>query len=71
MRCSSKAIYKMPHKDIKTLSELPLNNPSKDQRGYEAYQQHSAQVAADRLISSGHPCLLLIGLPASTFTLCS
>ncbi|KAI3821199.1 hypothetical protein L1987_08758 [Smallanthus sonchifolius] len=71
MRCSSKAIYKMPHKDIKTLSELPLNNPSKDQRGYEAYQQHSAQVAADRLISSGHPCLLLIGLPAATFTLCS
>ncbi|KAI3810754.1 hypothetical protein L1987_20376 [Smallanthus sonchifolius] len=35
MRCSSKAIYKMPHKDIKTLSELPLNNPSKDPRGYE------------------------------------
>ncbi|KAI3744844.1 hypothetical protein L1987_57939 [Smallanthus sonchifolius] len=35
MRCSSKAIYKMQHKDIKTLSELPLNNPSKDPRGYE------------------------------------
>ncbi|KAI3819402.1 hypothetical protein L1987_13236 [Smallanthus sonchifolius] len=35
MRCSSKAIYKMPHKDTKTLSELPLNNPSKDPRGYE------------------------------------
>ncbi|KAI3821302.1 hypothetical protein L1987_08866 [Smallanthus sonchifolius] len=35
MRCSSKAIYKMPHKDINTLSELPLNNPSKDPRGYE------------------------------------
>ncbi|KAI3784487.1 hypothetical protein L1987_43586 [Smallanthus sonchifolius] len=35
MRCSSKAIFKMASKDIKTLSELPLNNPSKDQRGYE------------------------------------
>ncbi|KAI3808128.1 hypothetical protein L1987_24071 [Smallanthus sonchifolius] len=35
MRCSSKIIYKMPHKDIKTLSALPLNNPSKDPRGYE------------------------------------
>ncbi|KAI3802332.1 hypothetical protein L1987_30462 [Smallanthus sonchifolius] len=35
MRCSSKAIYKMQRKDIKTLSELPLNNPSKDPRGYE------------------------------------
>ncbi|KAI3725006.1 hypothetical protein L1987_64777 [Smallanthus sonchifolius] len=35
MRCSSKTIYKMPHKDIKTLSALPLNNPSKDPRGYE------------------------------------
>ncbi|KAI3825020.1 hypothetical protein L1987_06495 [Smallanthus sonchifolius] len=65
MRCSSKAIYKMPHKDIKTLSELPLNNPSKDQRGYEAYQQHSAQVAADRLISSIQHKLLLIGLSAA------
>ncbi|KAI3808049.1 hypothetical protein L1987_23990 [Smallanthus sonchifolius] len=30
MRCSSKAIFKMPSKDIKTLSELPLDNPSKD-----------------------------------------
>ncbi|KAI3695286.1 hypothetical protein L1987_78281 [Smallanthus sonchifolius] len=65
MRCSSKAIYKMPHKDIKTLSELPLNNPSKDQRGYEAYQQHLAQVAADRLISSIQHKLLLIGLSAA------
>ncbi|KAI3786892.1 hypothetical protein L1987_40950 [Smallanthus sonchifolius] len=35
MRCSSKAIFKMPSKDIKTLSELPLDNPSKDPRGYE------------------------------------
>ncbi|KAI3671929.1 hypothetical protein L1987_87126 [Smallanthus sonchifolius] len=35
MRCSSKTIFKMPSKDIKTLSELPLNNPSKDPRGYE------------------------------------
>ncbi|KAI3821391.1 hypothetical protein L1987_08958 [Smallanthus sonchifolius] len=35
MRCLSKAIFKMPSKDIKTLSELPLNNPSKDPRGYE------------------------------------
>ncbi|KAI3696212.1 hypothetical protein L1987_79222 [Smallanthus sonchifolius] len=35
MRCSSKAIFKMASKDIKTLSELPLNNPSMDQRGYE------------------------------------
>ncbi|KAI3786859.1 hypothetical protein L1987_40889 [Smallanthus sonchifolius] len=35
MRCSSKAIFKMANKDIKTLSELPRNNPSKDQRGYE------------------------------------
>ncbi|KAI3827989.1 hypothetical protein L1987_02078 [Smallanthus sonchifolius] len=35
MICSSKTIYKMPHKDIKTLSALPLNNPSKDPRGYE------------------------------------
>ncbi|KAI3802280.1 hypothetical protein L1987_30410 [Smallanthus sonchifolius] len=35
MRCSSKAIFKMQPKDIKTLSELPLNNPSKDPRGYE------------------------------------
>ncbi|KAI3825205.1 hypothetical protein L1987_06682 [Smallanthus sonchifolius] len=34
MRCSSKAIFKMASKDIKTLSELPLNNPSKHQRGY-------------------------------------
>ncbi|KAI3754601.1 hypothetical protein L1987_54388 [Smallanthus sonchifolius] len=33
MRCSSKAIFKMPSKDIKTLSELPLDNPSKDPRG--------------------------------------
>ncbi|KAI3805370.1 hypothetical protein L1987_27698 [Smallanthus sonchifolius] len=44
MRCSSKAIFKMASKDIKTLSELPLNNPSMDQRGYEveriASQQH-------------------------------
>ncbi|KAI3763353.1 hypothetical protein L1987_53807 [Smallanthus sonchifolius] len=39
MRCSSKAIFKMPSKDIKTLSELPLNNPSKDPRGYEANHQ--------------------------------
>ncbi|KAI3805368.1 hypothetical protein L1987_27696 [Smallanthus sonchifolius] len=30
MRCSSKAIFKMASKDIKTLYELPLNNPSKD-----------------------------------------
>ncbi|KAI3774243.1 hypothetical protein L1987_48790 [Smallanthus sonchifolius] len=35
MRCSSKAIFKMASKDIKTLSELPLNNPSKEQKGYE------------------------------------
>ncbi|KAI3712444.1 hypothetical protein L1987_71001 [Smallanthus sonchifolius] len=35
MRCSSKAIFIMASKDIKTLSELPLNIPSKDQRGYE------------------------------------
>ncbi|KAI3816011.1 hypothetical protein L1987_15696 [Smallanthus sonchifolius] len=35
MRCSSKAIFKMPSKDIKTLSELPLDNPSKHPRGYE------------------------------------
>ncbi|KAI3762568.1 hypothetical protein L1987_53000 [Smallanthus sonchifolius] len=35
MRCSSKAIFKMASKYIKTLSELPLNNPSMDQRGYE------------------------------------
>ncbi|KAI3815516.1 hypothetical protein L1987_15187 [Smallanthus sonchifolius] len=35
MRCSSKTIYKMPNKDIKTLSALPLNNPSKDPRGIE------------------------------------
>ncbi|KAI3745516.1 hypothetical protein L1987_58630 [Smallanthus sonchifolius] len=35
MRCSSKAIFKMASKDIKTLSELPLNNPNMDQRGYE------------------------------------
>ncbi|KAI3827897.1 hypothetical protein L1987_01986 [Smallanthus sonchifolius] len=35
MRCSSKTIYKMPNKGIKTLSALPLNNPSKDPRGYE------------------------------------
>ncbi|KAI3687002.1 hypothetical protein L1987_80692 [Smallanthus sonchifolius] len=35
MICSSKTIYKMQHKDIKTLSALPLNNPSKDPRGYE------------------------------------
>ncbi|KAI3825143.1 hypothetical protein L1987_06619 [Smallanthus sonchifolius] len=35
MRCSSKAIFKMASKDIKTLSELPLNNHSKDQRGFD------------------------------------
>ncbi|KAI3687044.1 hypothetical protein L1987_80734 [Smallanthus sonchifolius] len=72
MRCSSKAIYKMPHKDIKTLSELPLNNPSKDPRGYEveriAYQQHSTLAAAVRLISSIQHLLLLIGLSASLFS---
>ncbi|KAI3717450.1 hypothetical protein L1987_69080 [Smallanthus sonchifolius] len=28
MICSSKAIFKMPSKEIKTLFELPLNNPS-------------------------------------------
>ncbi|KAI3807830.1 hypothetical protein L1987_23765 [Smallanthus sonchifolius] len=35
MICSSKAIFKMPSKDIKTLSELTLNDPSQDPRGYE------------------------------------
>ncbi|KAI3819638.1 hypothetical protein L1987_13479 [Smallanthus sonchifolius] len=65
MRCSSKTIFKMPSKDIKTLSELPLNNPSKDPKGYEAYQQHSTLVATDRLISSIQHLLLLIGLSAT------
>ncbi|KAI3818188.1 hypothetical protein L1987_11991 [Smallanthus sonchifolius] len=68
MRCSSKTIYKMPNKDIKTLSALPLNNPSKDPRGYEAYQQHSTLVAADRLINSVQHKLLLIGLSAALFS---
>ncbi|KAI3754790.1 hypothetical protein L1987_54581 [Smallanthus sonchifolius] len=35
MRCSSKAIFSMPSKDIKSLSEIPFVNPSKDPRGYE------------------------------------
>ncbi|KAI3786423.1 hypothetical protein L1987_40088 [Smallanthus sonchifolius] len=35
MRCSSKTIFSMPSKDIKTLSELPLDNPSMDPKGYE------------------------------------
>ncbi|KAI3704153.1 hypothetical protein L1987_74368 [Smallanthus sonchifolius] len=58
MRCSSKTIYKMSHKDIKTLSTLPLNNPSKDPRGYEVerivshMQMLQQQIDADRLISS-------------------
>ncbi|KAI3811039.1 hypothetical protein L1987_20754 [Smallanthus sonchifolius] len=72
MICSSKTIYKMPHKDIKTLSALPLNNPSKDPRGYEvervAYQQHSTHVAADRPTSSIQHLLLLIGLSAASFS---
>ncbi|KAI3815629.1 hypothetical protein L1987_15306 [Smallanthus sonchifolius] len=34
MRCSSKAIFKMASKDIKTLSELSLSNPNMDQSGY-------------------------------------
>ncbi|KAI3784191.1 hypothetical protein L1987_43285 [Smallanthus sonchifolius] len=68
MICSSKTIYKMPHKDIKTLYALPLNNPSNDPRGYEAYQQHSTHVAADRLISSIQHMLLLIGLSAASFS---
>ncbi|KAI3676270.1 hypothetical protein L1987_85874 [Smallanthus sonchifolius] len=69
MRCSSKTIFKMPSKDIKTLSELPLNNPIKDPRGYEvariAYQQRSTKVVADRLISGVQHLLLLIGLSAA------
>ncbi|KAI3695049.1 hypothetical protein L1987_78037 [Smallanthus sonchifolius] len=60
MICSSKTIYKMPNKDIKTLSALPLNNPSKDPRGYEVERvvshmqklQQQTLVATDRLISS-------------------
>ncbi|KAI3725198.1 hypothetical protein L1987_64976 [Smallanthus sonchifolius] len=35
MRCFSKAIFSMPSKDMKSLSELPLDNPSKDPKGYE------------------------------------
>ncbi|KAI3755042.1 hypothetical protein L1987_54835 [Smallanthus sonchifolius] len=35
MICSSKSIFSMPSKDIKSLSELPPDNPSKDHRGYE------------------------------------
>ncbi|KAI3676097.1 hypothetical protein L1987_85696 [Smallanthus sonchifolius] len=56
MRCSSKAIFSMPSKDIKTLSELPLDNPSKDPRGYEtariASHQHQTLVATDMQIIS-------------------
>ncbi|KAI3815026.1 hypothetical protein L1987_14678 [Smallanthus sonchifolius] len=35
MRCSSKAIFSMLRRDIKSLSEIPFDNPSKDPRGYE------------------------------------
>ncbi|KAI3810666.1 hypothetical protein L1987_20288 [Smallanthus sonchifolius] len=65
MRCLSKKIFKMPSKDIKTLSELPLKNPSKDPRGYEAYQQRSTLIVADRLISSVQHLMLLTGLSAA------
>ncbi|KAI3744534.1 hypothetical protein L1987_57617 [Smallanthus sonchifolius] len=64
MICSSKAIFKMPRKDIKTLSELPLNNPSQDPRGYEIdkllrISLSDAKVAANRQIirSCGQLCL--------------
>ncbi|KAI3802088.1 hypothetical protein L1987_30213 [Smallanthus sonchifolius] len=59
MRCSSKAIFSMPSKDIKSLSELPLDNPSKDPRGYETarivthmqkLQQQQQTTAADSTI---------------------
>ncbi|KAI3704433.1 hypothetical protein L1987_74653 [Smallanthus sonchifolius] len=35
MRCSSKAIFSMPRKYIKSLFKFPLDNPCKDPRGYE------------------------------------
>ncbi|KAI3829361.1 hypothetical protein L1987_03482 [Smallanthus sonchifolius] len=35
MRCTNKAIFNMPRGDIKSLFEIPFDNPSKDPRGYE------------------------------------
>ncbi|KAI3815565.1 hypothetical protein L1987_15236 [Smallanthus sonchifolius] len=63
MRCSSKAIFKMASKDIKTLSELPLNNPSKDQRGYEVARIVSNM---EKLQQQKKPELLRIGFSVAS-----
>ncbi|KAI3762435.1 hypothetical protein L1987_52865 [Smallanthus sonchifolius] len=59
IRCSSKAIFSMPSKDIKTLSALPLDNPSKDPRGYEIslFAVDSCS-PADGQLCCGQPYLL-------------
>ncbi|KAI3821917.1 hypothetical protein L1987_09493 [Smallanthus sonchifolius] len=61
----NKAIFKMTSKDIKTLSELPLNNPSQDPKGYEIDKllEISLYVAdtcssAEEQICCGQPYLL-------------
>ncbi|KAI3795061.1 hypothetical protein L1987_37705 [Smallanthus sonchifolius] len=62
MRCSSKAIFKMPSNDIKSLSELPLDNPSKDHRGYELLRINLSAAdscsPADEQLCCGQPYLL-------------
>ncbi|KAI3733045.1 hypothetical protein L1987_64260 [Smallanthus sonchifolius] len=63
MRCSSKAIFKMASKDIKTLSKLPLNNPSMDQRGYEVERIVNNM---QKLQQQKQPELLRIGFSAAS-----
>ncbi|KAI3797765.1 hypothetical protein L1987_33028 [Smallanthus sonchifolius] len=63
MRCSSKAIFKMASKDIKTLSELPLNNPSMDKRGYEV---EMIVRNMQKLQQQRQPKLLRIGFSAAS-----
>ncbi|KAI3704154.1 hypothetical protein L1987_74369 [Smallanthus sonchifolius] len=59
---SKDAIFSMPRRDIKSLSEIPFDNPIRDPRGYETarivlnmqklQEQRQLNVAADRHISS-------------------
>ncbi|KAI3725209.1 hypothetical protein L1987_64987 [Smallanthus sonchifolius] len=62
MRCYSKAIFKMPSKDIKSLSELPLDNPINYPRGYEllriSLSAADSCFPADEHFCRGQPYLL-------------
>ncbi|KAI3732646.1 hypothetical protein L1987_63853 [Smallanthus sonchifolius] len=72
MRCSSKAIFSMPSKDIKTFSELLLDNPSKDPRGYELWIVESCCGSSTMLliaISDEDQSLLLTGIAKATLPL--